>query len=650
MLRLTTTHDHNVRQADLPAEATELGASPDCGIHVPFPGVSRKHARVEPVAGGIKVIDLGSKNGLRQKGRRLNEVTLLPGQSVHLGRARLTLEEVDTSDTILGGAHRMRPLTSDAKDEGGRDSDTDTVATDGLDSTPGEALRLLREVEESGVDLAGPHGNELLDRATRILGAISLFTFTPSVGGPALRHLNGAVPSDAQIQIAVALALGSSDEEVVSGLSADGMTVLVNRLGVRREDPVLVALLGLGVSMTEGKQIPVDAGSVRPQGLRPLPQPRLKPWRRDLFAYIAHRLRPAAARKTPAAKTGTSVALVLPEGFVRGRSEAMTRLLGQLHAAARSDLDVLILGETGVGKEYVARIIHHSGPTAAGPFVAINCAAIPSELLEAELFGVKARVATGVDARTGLLTRAQGGCVFLDEIGDMPGALQAKLLRALQEREVMPIGGHHPEPIQVRVLSSTNKDLTALVRSNHFRPDLYYRLRGLEFVLPPLRDRREDVALLALAFADRAALSHKKDIAGISRRALDLLEAHDWPGNVRELRSEIERAVLLCPDGGTLSSGYFESLRRAVRPGAIDAAGFGDHSITPASAPPVSSAPPQKHAAASLASQVDEVETRAIKEALDATHGNRTAAAKRLGITRNGLAMMMKRLGITNEA
>jgi len=344
-----------------------------------------------------------------------------------------------------------------------------------------------------------------------------------------LCHLNGAVPSNGHghVDAAVDLAQHTAGEEVASALAPDNVLVMVSRLGAAREAQVLVGLLTLTV-------------------------PRLKPWRHDLFAYLAHRLRPIAARRAPAARLDEAAALVLPNGFVRGRSEAMSRLLDQLQAAARSDLDVLILGETGVGKEYVARIIHDSGPTARGPVVAINCAAIPSELLEAELFGVKARVATGVDARTGLLTRAQGGCVFLDEIGDMPATLQAKLLRALQE----------PEPIHVRVLSSTNKDLTTMVRGNHFRPDLYYRLRGLEFVLPPLRNRLEDIALLALAFAHRAAESHRKDVAGISRRALDLLEAHDGPGNVRELRSEIERAVLLCPDGGTLSSRYFESLRR----------------------------------------------------------------------------------------
>jgi DNA-binding NtrC family response regulator len=608
MLRLTTTHDQEVRQADLPNEPTELGAATECGIHLPFPGVSRRHARVEPVPGGVRVVDLGSKNGLRQKGRRLHEVTLQPGDSVHLGRARLTLEQIETSDAVLVGSPRpaARPKVLSK-------GDTDTVASGGADSTPGEALRLLREIETSGVELGSADGNELLARATRVMGALSLFVFTPSHRGAALRQVFGAAPSTEHLHAALELATRAHDEEVVSVRIADEASLLICRLGTATEAPILGAVLSS-------------------------PGSQLKQWRRDLFGYVAHRLRPIAARKAPAVRTPVNASLVLPEGFVRGRAPSTLRLLDQLLAAARSDLDVVILGETGTGKEYVARIIHDSGPTARGPFVAINCAAIPSELLEAELFGVKARIATGVDPRPGLLTRAAGGCVFLDEIGDMPQALQAKLLRALQEREVMPIGAHQPEPIHVRVLSSTNQDLTALVRAGRFRADLYFRLRGLEFALPPLRERVEDVALLALAFTERAANSHGKGIAGISRRALSILEAHDWPGNVRELRSEIERAVLLCPDGGTLSSKSFESLRPAAKPPS------GPLTIANHRPDKVDDTPP---AGSTLSARVDEIESRAILEALALTRGNRTAAALRLGITRNGLALKMKRLGIS---
>lgn len=621
MLRLSTTHDNQIRQADVPGKATDLGSAPDCGIHVPFPGVSRRHARVEPVNDGVRLVDLGSKNGLHQKGRRLYEVTLRPGDSVQLGKASLTLEEIDTSDALLTGPKRSRARTPKSE----RDEDTDTVATGGADSTPAEALRLLRDIEMAGVDLAGPRGRDLVDRATRVVGATSLFVVTRAGSGAALRQVHGAVPSEDHVNRAIEIVADADCQEVVSVELGDSLWLAACLLGAKPEDPVLGAILSSASR-------------------------HLKPWRSDLLGYLAHRLRPTPTRRAAPARAIQNATLVLPDGFVRGRAPASIRLLDQLQAAIKSDLDVLILGETGTGKEYVARIIHDSGPTARGPLIAINCAAIPSELLEAELFGVKTRIATGVDPRPGLLTRAAGGCVFLDEIGDMPETLQAKLLRALQEREVMPIGAHQPEPIQVRVISSTNKNLTAMVRAGQFRADLYFRLRGLEFSLPSLRERVEDIAVLTLAFADRAALAHQKEVAGISRRALNLLERHDWPGNVRELRSEIERAVLLCPDGDTLSSRYFESLRPrelAVTPAtAVPTARADDAGSLVQTSPPTRITPRAHDTGAKLSHRIDKVEAHAIEQALELSRGNRTVAARGLGITRNGLALKMKRLGI----
>jgi DNA-binding NtrC family response regulator len=614
MLRLSATHDEKIRLADVPAGATELGASPDCGIHIPFPGVSRRHARVEPVPDGLRLVDLGSKNGLRQKGRRLPELTLRPGDSVTLGRARLTLESVDTSDALLAERARRRPATPQGREP---EADTDTVASEQSGRTPPDALRLLREIERAGTDLAGENGRDLLERAAQLLGATSLFTASRASQGVALHRLSGSAPPDeATLAKAFEIAAEASDEEAASGTIGGARSMIVCRMGNTDDAPIFAAVL-------------------------PSPRRHLDPWRRDLLSYLAHRLQTAAVvKRPPPSKNLGPAALVLPSGFVRGRAAATLRLMSQLQAAIRSTLDVLILGETGTGKEYVARIIHDSGPTARGPFVAINCAAIPSELLEAELFGVKARVATGVDPRPGLLTRAAGGSVFLDEIGDMPEALQAKLLRALQEREVMPVGAHQPEPIQVRVLSSTNKDLTAMVRAHGFRADLYFRLRGLEFTIPPLRERVEDIAPLALAFAERAALTHDKEIAGISRRALNLIEGHDWPGNVRELRSEIERAVLLCPGGGTLSSQFFESLRRPEDGGGAAA------SDPPDLPPRTTGVLPVRASVTTLAHRVADVETQAIREALTASRGNRAEAARALGITRNGLALKIKRLRI----
>ncbi len=303
-------------------------------------------------------------------------------------------------------------------------------------------------------------------------------------------------------------------------------------------------------------------------------------------------------------------------------------------------MDVLLLGETGTGKELIARLVHASGHSAKGPFIAINCAAIPSELLEADLFGVEARVATGVDPRPGLFAKAEGGTLFLDEIGDMAERLQAKLLRVLQEREVLPVGAHHPKKIHVRVISASNKDLAARVEAGTFRDDLYYRLRGLQFHLPPLRERKEDLPSLVLAFAQEGAKRYDKEIRGISRKALELLTAYAWPGNIRELKNEVDRAVLLATDGGHLESDHFGPVKYAVEHSRANTP-QNDAAMTTGSAHAV-----EASASGALHGRVDAVEREAILEALRATHGNKSKAAQLLGITRNGLALKVKRLGI----
>ncbi len=329
MLRLSATHDGHVREAELPPEPTDLGASTDCGICLPFPGVSRHHARVEPTKGGVRLIDLGSKNGLKQKGRRLAEVILRPGESVHLGRARLTLEEIDTSDAILGAPSLHRSAPPVVHETG--DGDTDTIASDGLDSTPGEALRLIREIEISGVALNGPRGSELLDRAARVLGATSLFTVTSSKQGAALRRLNGATPSEEHLRVATEMAGQAADDEVISREVGDGVSMIMHPLGSASEGLLLVALLAAT-------------------------QARLKPWRRDLFGYVAQRLQPEPVRKPAVPRPHASATLSLPEGFVRGRSHARDPSNSDLRfARARVRAEVLP-GLLGLDPRFVEHV------------------------------------------------------------------------------------------------------------------------------------------------------------------------------------------------------------------------------------------------------------------------------------------------------
>src|SRR5262245_31055629 len=231
------------------------------------------------------------------------------------------------------------------------------------------------------------------------------------------------------------------------------------------------------------------------------------------------------------------------------RDPAMRKLYAEAARAARASINVLLLGETGVGKEVLARAIHEHSPRAKGPFMGINCAALAESLLESELFGSEKGAFTGALARVGLFEAANGGTVFLDEVGELPLGTQAKLLRVLEERAVMRLGSTRARPIDVRFVAATNRDVEADSRQGRMRPDLYFRLNGVALVIPPLRERPLEIEVLAAAFLASACrdLERRSPLA-LSPAALDLLRRHAWPGNVRELRNAVERAAVMCTD------------------------------------------------------------------------------------------------------
>ena len=232
-------------------------------------------------------------------------------------------------------------------------------------------------------------------------------------------------------------------------------------------------------------------------------------------------------------------------GEIIGKNKKMRHLFTQIQTAAAGDITVLIQGETGTGKELIAKSIHNNSPRKEGPFVAINCAAIPVELTEGELFGNERGAFTGAnERRIGYFEQADTGTLFLDEIGDMPLTLQAKSLRVLQEREFQRLGGTSTISIDIRVLAATNQDLEDAIRDGYFREDLYYRLAAFPITVPPLRDRREDIPILAHHFLRKYAAAAEKPIRDISTDALQMLVQHDFPGNVRELENVVEMAVL----------------------------------------------------------------------------------------------------------
>ncbi|MDF3195678.1 sigma 54-interacting transcriptional regulator [Pseudomonas sp. 1928-m] len=307
-------------------------------------------------------------------------------------------------------------------------------------------------------------------------------------------------------------------------------------------------------------------------------------------------------------------------GFI-GASSAASEVKRQARRAAQLDATVLLRGETGTGKELLAQGIHNLSPRANGPFVAVNVAAIPETLVEAELFGTAPGAFTGADrkARIGKFEVANGGTLFLDEIGDLPLPLQAKLLRVLQEQEVEPLGSNQVKPLNVRVIAATHIDLEAKVAAGQFRDDLYYRLNVLALRVPPLRERREDIPALLEHLLDDIANRSTQAPLEVSDEALALLSAQPWRGNVRELRNLLERAQL--DVDGRLDA-------QTVRALLVDPVTPAAHSPAPQPAATVTQ---------TLAEQLAQAERQALIDALHATTGNRQQAAERLGISRAGL-------------
>ena len=316
----------------------------------------------------------------------------------------------------------------------------------------------------------------------------------------------------------------------------------------------------------------------------------------------------------------SSVAAAEPmDGPLVGSSPAIRAVQKMIGMAAASDATVLVTGETGTGKELVARALHDHGPRAAGPFISVNCAAIPAELLESELFGHVPGAFTGaVKAQAGRFREAQGGTLLLDEIGDMNAAMQAKILRALQERVVTPVGGR-PEAVDVRVVAATHRDLLQMVDAGGFRADLYYRLHVIPIALPPLRERVSDIVPLARHFL---CLANPNAPKRLSDEAAAVLEGCRWPGNVRELRNATERAAALAR-GPSIDASDLEFLRQAHGAAAEAAAGT---DLT-------------------LPEAVAELERAMIRRALAEGRGSRAEAARRLGINRQLLYDKMKRYG-----
>ena len=626
-----------------------LGALESNEVPMPMPGVSRVHARLWVENDALHVEDLQSKNGTFIDGRRVRSGQVELNGEVRFGPVHLRFREYHQDDGELAISF----------DPGSDPS----IPIPRLHDVPLKTGTLASSLSNQWLVLAEAFQDRLL-RSSRddVTHALSLLRDELRLDSVCVLE----VPTEGDAIVLHAVG------RIEDGSAADLRRRFEPLRPSDRDETETRPPIHYEAALDDAGQA-ITVAVVRPVAADPL---ALVLWgkfpgRRDSELLMRLLVRMLEQHQVGSKHSGDSEGpteypgLVVPHDYVYGRSDVMCRIYDLMQTLAQGDLPVLIIGETGVGKEYLANILHDSSPRRRGPFVAINCAAIPSELLESELFGIGEGVATGVSARKGRFQMADGGTLFLDEIGDMSADLQAKLLRALQEKEVHPLG-KSPLRVDVRVLGATNQDLSHRIHDGSFRADLYYRLAGYVLEIPPLRERKEDVPPLVEHFLRACAAELKRSIRGLTVRALRMLTEYPWPGNVRELANEVRRAVYLCRDkrpieSSTLSKtlrGYFDendleddpdSTGTALGTGAIGTASKST-ATSVARAPEDVSGGSGEIDAPSISLGFDsldleQLERRAIREALRRCGGNQVQAAKLLGITRQKLRRRMEKMG-----
>jgi DNA-binding NtrC family response regulator len=507
LLKILAADGTSVRRFHLVPGEHLVGSSFEAAVRVEEAGISRRHARVDVLAdGGAVVRDLGSKNGTFVGGRRVRETAVRGFTMIAFGSVQAVLQPADPARTdVLLGLPEAAPETA-----GGRAA-----------APPPE--------EGAGLTTQGLHPLErLAETLEEVLPSLAEGLASPEEAADELAHRWLAVLPVGRVEF------------LRSGPAGEGIVAAASTL-----DAVPRNVAHLEIEGLDGWKLRLRA----PSSARLAP---LRPLFRLALASLAARRRPARfsqqiSRQTPPEGERTAETPPPP-----GLGPGMSKLYRRAGKVARGEVPVLILGESGAGKEVMARWLHARSRRTAGPFLAVNCAALPKELLESELFGIEKGVATGVEARPGLLERGSGGTVFLDEVGDMAPETQAKVLRILENPTLFRVGGRTPVQVDVRFLAATNRDLEALVEEGGFRRDLYHRLAAFEVKLPALRERREEIPALAARFFHRELAKSGAASPGITRAALAALVRHPWPGNVRELRNEIAKAALLLEPGEPL--------------------------------------------------------------------------------------------------
>ncbi len=516
-----------------------VGRADECDVILQDASISRRHVAVRVSADGIEVRDLGSTNGLIVDGEKQECATIGLDSWFAAGAALLAVRR--------GVFFNSRSSLPHAKGRGGSDG------------TSGDRRSTIGYAE--GGPPSDPNGESPNAALSALLARID------DASGPE-QSLHGLLEHVACLVEARGIALLGKSEQ-----SAWVTRALQGELPPSHDLPAPEG--GEAELENEGGEVtwygPVRGANGVEGALLIHPAPRGDAL---LWPRVAARLAGAWLEHVPASEDAPTSALPVKDDTrpcfiaVSGRCR---RMLEEADRLAASELAVLLRGETGTGKDLLARRVHTLSARSEGPFVALNCASLPSELLESELFGIERGVATGVSARPGRFALASGGTLFLDEIADMPLVLQAKVLRAVDSGEILPLGARQPVQVDVRLVSATHQDLAEMVREGRFRRDLYHRLAAAEVELPPLRERPEDILPIARNLAERLAAARATPPIGLDLEAARTLVGYSWPGNVRELRHVIERAMALA-DGCVIHAG--------VLPPAL--AGESDHHLADA--------------------------------------------------------------------
>jgi hypothetical protein len=539
-----------------------VGATSACGVRIPHHTVSRRHAEIEVSPEGVRLRDTGSTNGTSVDMHKISgEVEVPTGSRLAFGSVEAWLEEIPEGDLEAGIALERpvgppRPAASPLPRSAVTTARLTHLEAFTLQQLPALVERLVGASHEKAIQLVGSTlCHALPARRVEVVDSSGAEQGLLFRGG----YADGSgVPWS--MKIADDLTLEVTFEDAISAETFEPLA------------HASTALLRLAL----GRAAPPVPRSEAPRTPPPLPDP-------------------------------PTVVL------------SVRRLYEKAWRVADGNVSVLIRGESGTGKEVMARYLHDASPRAAERLVTLNCAALPRDLLEAELFGVEKGAATGVTARPGKFELAHRSTLFLDEIGDMALETQAKILRVLQEHEVYRLGGNEPRPAEVRVLAATNRDLDAMLEDGTFRRDLYHRIADWVVELPPLRRRKADIPNLAAYFLSRECRGRGSYASGISRAVLDALQRYSWPGNVRELQKEMARAVLFLDDGELLQTEH-------LQPEIVAATGSGEDE--------------------GLKEIIESYERRVIAKALSDADGDTVQVAEDLKIARSTLYRRMKALGI----